>query len=335
MKLKTTLLGYLIAAIVFLPMQLCAADYYACQNSQNINGDTTWCTAAHRTGSCTGDGTYTSWATITTSDVLHANGCTVVIPNTASTKYDVSKITNKTDGTGTDGGQFTYVTAADYTPEVAADLETGGTTGACLAITGTSGAGLKIGYTEAITIDAGSAAAMYGVSDGHSGASNDVYIGHASYPATINGGSHATAYGMLKNGTGTTHVAATSTGAAGPGFTAMAGTVNYSGSCVGSNSANVGAGCNGGSSTVVFNFTGKDISGTHSVGIIGKVIYTPAATDYILRAKDASYTRGTVDEHAVEMPTDPGVSNVETGTTYGSFTGTLEVTGSGSSPYAY
>lgn len=176
---------------------------------------------------------------------------------------------------------------------------------------------------------------MYGLSDGHSGTGNDVYIGHAAYPAAINAGSHATAYGMLKNGSGTTHVVATSTGVASTGFVASAGTVNFTGSCVGSNTASGGAGCNGGSSTVTFNFTGKDIAGTHSTGIIGKVLYTPAATDYVLRAKDASYTRGTVDEHAVEMPTDPGAANVETGTAYGSFTGTLDVSGSGSSPYAY
>jgi hypothetical protein len=94
-----------------------------------------------------------------------------------------------------------------------------------------------------------------------------------------------------------------------------------------------GDGCSGSGSSLTFTITGKDIAGRYATGIRGKVLYTPAATDYILRAKAASYTRGTVDEHAVEMPTDPGIANVKTGTTYGSFTGTMS--GGGGSAYAY
>ena len=335
MKLKTTLLGYLIAALIFLPIPSWAATYYACQNSQNINGDATWCTAAHRTGSFAGDGTYTAWSSITSSDILMANGCTVIIPNTASTKFDVSKITNKTDGTGTDGGQFTYVTAADYTPEIAADLETVGTTGAVSDVSGTSGAGLRLGYTETISITCGSASSMYGLKLGHSGAGNIVLLGAADHTVTSTAGTNSTAHGIYQNGAGTTTAYVDAIGVNGYGFSVAAGTVTNIGDCIGSNTSYMGSGCAGVGSSVSFTITGKDISGTYGVGIYGKILYTPAATDYILRAKDASYTRGTVDAHAVEMPTDPGAANVETGTAYGSFTGTLDVSGSGSSPYAY
>lgn len=261
-----------------------------------------------------------------------ANGCTVIIPNTASTKFDVSKITNKTDGTGTDGGQFTYVTAATYTPEIAADLETGGTTGAVLDVSGTSGAGLKIGYTETISITGGSASAMYGLKLGHSGAGNTVLLGAADHIATITAGTNSTAHGVFHNGSGASAVYANSTGVNGIGFTAGAGTITYAGNCIGSNTSYAGAGCVGTAAGVTFTVTGKDVGGLYTPGIYGKVLYTPAATDYALRPKDASYTRGTVDEHAVELPTDPGIANVKTGTTYGSFTGTMS---GGWGAYAY
>ncbi len=336
MKLKSLILGYLIAAITLFPFSSGAVTYYACNASQNINGDSTWCTSAHRTGSCSGDGTYTAWGTITTSDILMANGCTVIIPNTASTKFDVSKITNKTDGTGTDGGQFTYVTAASYTPEIAANIEAGGTTGACLAISGTSGAGLKIGYTKAVTITGGSASSIAGISDTHSGTGNDVLIGSSSFAATLKGGTNSTTtYAYLLNGTGSTVIYGNSTAVAnGFGiYLTAAGSITHTGNCTGSDSVVV-AGCGNNAPTGTYILTGSIISGTKCLGVQGNITYTPAATDYILIKKDASYAAGTIDAHATEMPSDPGKANVKSGTEYGSFTGTLDVSGSGS-PYAY
>lgn len=100
--------------------------------------------------------------------------------------------------------------------------------------------------------------------------------------------------------------------------------VNVTGTIKGSNtSTNANGFLNGGGSATI---TATLLNGLKSpawgVGGVSNY-YTPRATDYVLFAKDSSYTIGTIDSHAVVMPTDPGVANVKLGTAYGSFTGTL------------
>jgi parallel beta-helix repeat protein len=75
--------------------------------------------------------------------------------------------------------------------------------------------------------------------------------------------------------------------------------------------------------------TGNIISSAYNIGAYGHILLTPAATNYILTPKDSSYTLGTIDTHATEMPTNPGAANVNSGVNYGSFTGTLVGGGGG------
>jgi hypothetical protein len=99
------------------------------------------------------------------------------------------------------------------------------------------------------------------------------------------------------------------------------------GNCVGSDTVTA-SGCyiSGGT----FTLTGKLIFGKKGGAVYqaGSIFYfTPAATDYLLAAKDSSYVLGTIDSHATELPTNPGESNVKSGVTYGSFTGTYSAAG--------
>jgi hypothetical protein len=98
-------------------------------------------------------------------------------------------------------------------------------------------------------------------------------------------------------------------------------TVVLTGNCTGSNSSAAnGCAIESGAMT----FSGNSISGLKGggLGTVGAgVTYTPANTGYILYPKDSSYTLGTINSHSTLMPTDPGSTNVRTGTVYGPNTG--------------
>ena len=98
--------------------------------------------------------------------------------------------------------------------------------------------------------------------------------------------------------------------------------VTMVGNCIGSNTVAYPGCQNGGTLTL----TGNIINGKIGLGVqnsyANAFYYTPAAANYILSAKDSSYTLGTINGHATLMPTDPGASNVKTGVVYGPNTGT-------------
>ncbi len=306
----------LIFILLSLSASLHAATWYATSSSVNINAASLWVPTS--TGSCTGSGTPLTFGNQLTGDIFSANGCTAlavnVDPGSVSKQITLSTAANG----GTAGGGFTYATATNITMHI--DLLGGTTT--VLTVTGTTGGGT----VSFVTITGGSVANQNGITDTHSSVTM-TYTG-----GTATGGS-VTNQGILVNSTsaGTTNISGTAIGgtagaANSYGVAEAAGsgtqTTTFTGTCQGSASSGTGAGC-AGTSVVPLRVVGKIVASPRSVGASGAIIYTPAATDYALFAKDTSYVTGVIDTHATETPTDPGISNVKTGTAYGSFTGTL------------
>jgi hypothetical protein len=126
------------------------------------------------------------------------------------------------------------------------------------------------------------------------------------------------------NGAGTFNIVGNaSAGSVGSGFSTATGsaTINMTGNCIGSNSSGQAFGCVN-TNAATFTLTGNLISGLKGGAYYGAIIYTPAASNYTLYAKDSSYTLNTINTHSTLMPTDPGVSNVKSGVVYGAGTGT-------------
>ena len=212
--------------------------------------------------------------------------------------------------TATNGGGFTYASATNIT--IHANV-TAGTT-ACLVVSGSTGGGTVSG-----NVTGGSSSAAVGLSVGQ----NSVAL---ALIGNVTGGSGSTAYGVLQNGSGALNI----TGNLTPGtvhglyVSNSSSNSNITGNCYGSNTTGNAFGCNNGGG--VMTVTGNLIWGTKTGALNSggtATYYTPGATNYILYPKDSSYTLGTINSHAIEMPMDPGVGNVKSGTVYGSFTGTL------------
>jgi len=260
-----------------------ATDYYACQTGQNINGDATWCTAAHRNGSCSGDGTYEAGATVLAgTHTLHANGCAAIVINTSVT---ATKITNKTDGTGTDGGQFTLATATGA--NITAVLETGATTD-LLSISG-SQAGTPVLTIIATTATAGSATGIDCINSTHT-------VGTIAFQGTPTGGTSSTAHAINYLGaSGGFAITGSPTQGTGYGLvTSGSGSAStVAGNCIGSDSA-YGFGCQAtGAGTITV--TGNIVNGTRGAGAVGSIVWTPAADDYVL-------FKGGTDVYASQAP---------------------------------
>jgi hypothetical protein len=199
-------------------------------------------------------------------------------------------VTLTTDATN--GGAFTYSTATNLTMH--ASIIATKTT--AITVSGSTG-----GLTIVGDITGGSVNSQVGVSDSHTA--------------------------ITVNVTGNI-IAGSASGANGYTYSGANGGVAVTGSCQGSN-VNTGTGCSATNAGVI-TVTGSLIHGIRSQATYGTIRYTPGATGYILYPKDASYTLGTLDSHAQEMPTDPGTANVRLGTAYGTFTGTMPVDGGGS-----
>jgi len=98
-----------------------------------------------------------------------------------------------------------------------------------------------------------------------------------------------------------------------------------------------GVGCGSGNATTYITVLGNLINGLKGSAISGPVLWTPGATtNYAIFPKDASYTSGTVDEHAIMCPATNSalggiatVTNVLSGVTYGTLTGTAASGGGG------
>lgn len=264
---------YLIAILILLAASPAgAASYYGCASAA-INADSTFCTTA--TGSCTGDTPVTAATALAGTHSLFANGCTITIPENVT--ITAAKISNKDDGGAmVDGGQFTVTTTGWSNPSVLqASVESGGTTGAALAISGTGNLNpvFTIGSLGTpVTITAGSAASMAGVNDLHTAGKVLVY-------ADTTGGTNAIARGYYWAGaTGSVDYFGNGTGAAAIGiYVGSLGALTMVGNCIGSDTSADGAGCYSVGGTGGFQLTGSIINGVKAMGVSGAVRWTPTA----------------------------------------------------------
>lgn len=281
-----------------------AATWYATSSSVNINASNLWVPTS--TGTCTGSGTALSFGSQANGDIFDANGCTALAVNVdpGSTSVQVTLESNASHG-----GGFTYATATNITIHANVIYQGGGAI--TLNITGSTGGGTLSGNVSSTAAG-----------------DNAVVTNHTSVTFNLVGNITANGNGVaqfLVNASGPVSVTGNVTGGSatgGYGLEANGGAVTVTGNCIGGTSPQ-GAACYGINTTNPITLVGSLISGTKQQAAQGYILFTPAATNYALYAKDVSYTAGTINSHATEMPTDPGVSNVLSGVTYGSLTGTL------------
>jgi hypothetical protein len=290
-----------------------ATTWYATASSVNINTANLWVPTS--TGTCTGSGTPLVWGNQANGDIFDANGCTALAINVdpGSVSVHVTLQTNASTG-----GGFTLATADLGTMGTLHAHITAGTTTA-VTITGSTGCGTISG-----NLTGGNTASARAVSDGHS-------VCTLAIVGNLTGGSNTSTAALYTTSTGPVTITGNATpGSASGGYglyTTGSAAIAMTGNCVGSDTV-IAQACNIGGGT--FTLTGKLIFGKKgaAIGMGGGTFYfTPAATDYFVAAKDSSYVLGTIDSHATELPTNPGESNVKSGVTYGSFTGTYSAAG--------
>ncbi len=308
----------LFVSLIFCVASANATTWFATSSGVNISTTSLWVPTS--TGSCTGSGTALVWASRAAGDIFVANGCTTIALNADPGVNGKVTITTSGNG-GTDGGSFTYASATNITLNI--DVVAGTTL--CLTATGSTG---KIDIIGNVT--GGSGSTHYGINDAHT-------VITATYTGTFTGGSGGSSHGINLSGTG----AATITGsgvagsiAAANGINATTNNTTVTGNCTGSDSV-VAFGCanadtNGNTLTII----GSVINGKKGTGWRGGIIlYNPAVTDYMCIPKDSSYAIGSEDcthtgggaglsTHAIEMPLAPSITNVKSGTPFGSLTGT-------------
>ncbi len=301
--------------LIIIGLLLCAspcfgASWYA-QGAGNMSA-VTWNSASG------GGGSNLTWNSQANGDIFESNNyaITVDVDPRGTTLSGTDKVQLKTTG----GGGFSVATSTSPIT-IHADIVAGTTD--CLTVSGNANASPALTIVGNIT--GGAASGIEGVVDTHT-------VGTVVVQGNITGGTvSTTAYGYNWNGaTGSLSITGNVTASVANGlFFSGASTtgVTVTGNAIGSSTnGNSGVLSSYGSGPITI--IGNIISGK-GMGAAGYIIYTPAATNYVLFPKDSSYTRGTVDAHATEMPTNPGVKNVKAGTTYGSFTGTLSSSGGG------
>lgn len=265
-----------------------------------------------------GGGSNLTWNSQANGDIFESNNyaITVDVDPRGTTLSGTDKVHLKTTG----GGGFSVATSTSPIT-INADITAVATD--CLAVSGTANASPAL--TIVGNIRGGGAPGTEGVVDTHT-------VGQVVVRGDITGGTeNTTAYGYSWSGaSGSLSITGnvTAQAASGLNFTGTSATgVKLTGNAIGSSTnGNSGVLSSYGSGPITI--IGNIISGK-GVGASGYIIYTPAATNYILMPKDSSYSPGTIDAHATEMPTNPGVANVKKGTTYGSYTGTMSSGGGG------
>jgi hypothetical protein len=310
MKRLLTILLFILASPLY------AATWYATSSSVNINATSLW--VPTQGASCAGSGTALVWGAQANGDTFNANGCTALAVNVDPGSGTWTGTSAGNCGTGggtttlttdaTNGGAFTYATANSLVMH----MNVTATKTTALTISGTT----ANGGTICGNLIGGSTSSQFAINDTHS--SGTVY-----YVGNTTGGS-ASASGLDINGAGTFNIVGNaSAGSVGSGFSTATGsaTINMTGNCIGSNSSGQAFGCVN-TNAATFTLTGNLISGLKGGAYYGAIIYTPAASNYTLYAKDSSYTLNTINTHSTLMPTDPGVSNVKSGVVYGAGTGT-------------
>jgi hypothetical protein len=298
--------------LVLLFSSLCghAATWYATSSTVNINAVGLW--VPTQGASCAGSGTALIWGAQATGDVFNANGCTALAINVDPGSVS-AQVTLTTDTTF--GGGFT-LTMANLGTIGTIHAHVTATKTVAVALSGTTSSGTISG-----NITGGNASTAYGINMTST-------TGTLTVIGTVTGGTFATGNGINAAGgasaiilvTGNASVGSGATGGNGLSLsTTMVGTIT--GNCNGSDSSPQN-GCFA-SSTGSLTVIGNIINGKRGWGANGTILFTPAATNYILTPKDTSSTLGTIDTHAIETPTNPGVTNVRLSTVYGSFTGTM------------
>jgi len=298
----------ILFAVLFSASSVYATTWYA-QDGAGAMSTRTWNDAAG------GGGNALTWANRLAGDVFVANAQTGI---DIDTDPGLGAGQNVTISTATSGGGFTYATATNLTM----NMNVQGGTSICLSITGSTGGGTIVG-----TVTGGSVNLCHGVSDTHTVVTINI-IGN------ITGGGNGAARGYYTTGAASivaitgNAIAATASGIENSGT----GGWTITGNCLGHDTtANAGCFASGSGGITV---TGNIVNGKRGSGATGAIYFTPAATNYVLYPKNTSYSLGTVNANATEMPADPGVVNVLTGTTYGTFTGTLSASGVAGT-YAY
>ncbi len=306
-----------------------ANTWYACSGSGNINdaskfGNTK---SGSTTCNCTGSSSYSS-IPAANGDTLDASVCTGIAINVDPGSASATPtLTNGGTGNAATNFTLTMATLNGFSGNTAHFNVTGGGVGyAVLGLSGTTSSG-----TIAGNITGGSVGSAYGVIDTHSS-------GTVTVTGTVTGGSYASAAGWYQTGVGPSSIN-NCVGGTGVGcslfYTGAATTIiTVTGMCEGSNSASNAAGCltnNSYLSRILV--TGNMIDGLGTAGAQGSVLWAPASTtNYRLSPKDSNYTLGTFDSHAIMAapmnsgsPLSSGIyttSNVVSGVTYGTLTGT-------------
>jgi hypothetical protein len=314
-------------ALLLLASPAFAASYYGCASAA-INADSTFC--ATPTGSCAGDDPVTAATALAGTHTLYANGCTISIPD-SFTATAISNADGDGAGAAVGGGGYTLDTATVSGKTITANVTAGGVATACLRISG-NGAGTPVD-TIVGTVTGGSINSAFGVSDAHT-------VGTIALTGSVVGGSATSSYGYELTGTGPVTVSGncTSMGTASAlrVYVTSGSGVTVAGDCVGNNTG-IGAGCTSSSVTTPITVSGNLVHGLKGSAISGPVMWTPGATtNYAMYPKDASYTLGTNDEHAIMCPATNStlggittVTNVLSGVTYGTLTGTAASGGGG------
>jgi len=321
------ILSFLILTVLMAsPTLSYAASYYGCATAA-INADSTFCTTA--TGSCTGDTPVTAATALAGTHTLFANGCTITIPSTADLTVTAAKLSNKDDGGAmVDGGGFTVATNASYVVVVQADIETGGTTGAALTITGSAAGNARVTIGSSgtpVTITGGSSSEMFGVFDTHT-------VGQTVAYANVNGGTNINACGYEQSrGSGTFVGYGTATAVVADGYKVIgAGTGTWNGDCVGSATSRATFGCNGYGAAITV--TGSIIAADGSTGAAGKIIWEPSSADKYIKMDG-----GGTEVFASQAPAKDKVlsdTSVVVSTT-GAYEAGTATTGGGLSAYAF
>lgn len=268
MKLKSILLGYLIAFLILWPFQSWATDYYAQKGSCNLNSVSSGTTSDVWNTNPAGGGTWYHWTTdfsdgITTGDNFYANANTAIAINVSPGQ--AGKIpTLRTDaGSGTTGGGFTLNTSLNTS--IYANYQSGSSH--CVALSGTTG-GLTL---EGSSIVGGESGTSYGVYDTHSTVT--VTVNHTTITAGSSSGGIGYAHTGGTSGVLTfsgTCIAASTYGCS----TSTSGVAVTWNNCTGGTTAGAFGGCyasGAAGATVIGNIT----NGTHSVGVIGRIKRSP------------------------------------------------------------
>lgn len=272
----------------------------------------------------------------TTGEDGYANGKTVTIDVTATCDL----VTTAAGAVAVAGGGFTLSSGITLTAAVTAGTTACVTPGASSVIVGAvtaGGSASAYGVYSASTVTVTITGAVTGGSGGNASGVGNNSTGTITITGAVTGGSVASAYGANNNSTGTiTIIGAATGGSAGAGANNAAGGTLTATTAVGNG---FGYGSTGLSSTVGVAASQASITKVNHIeyGSLGQsptsgpVFLDP--DDSTCQMRESDLTTRTLVDAADLAPTEyPNVSDVRSGTVYGSgtFTGTCNVPAAGS-----